>query len=289
MATTNLGAAVVTYPATVWAGNRPTVRITGGTSGAQVTMTDGTLTERRTLDAAGAARFDLYPFIASRVTAGDICGTWAATHGTLSVTLATGQDTAAVSVVWVWGALGVGETAPTERTITYNAAYPMTLDTLGGRYDVAELTDGDTVDGVTVHIIEDGCQAGIYLRWLNARGETCYRRLERMSTTDEVTRKTIAALPLTDTADYSGGYSRGDGVLEDVALRRTVKLGAPYQREAQVAELLTLLAAARCDMYMGDGNWCEVQVLAGNATPTTATLQEFTLTIAVPTAQPQQP
>lgn len=290
MATAALGAATAAYPATAWAGNNPTARVTGSTQGHTITITDGTITESREVDASGKCFFPLYPFIASAVNGGDICGTWAATHGTKSLTLTdtTSNDTVTINVAWVWGGLQLGE-AVTERTITYNANYPMTIDTVAARYDVSQLEDGDTVDGVVVHILTDTCDKGVYLRWLNRRGETCYRLLRIISESDEAARKVLASEPVFDTADYDNGYNRGDGALVSATATHTIALGLPFQRQAQVEELVSLLTAARCDRYMGNGQWQEVRVNAGSFTPKNDTLQTFQVSITIPTIQPQQP
>lgn len=300
----SLGGGVVTHFMRSYAGNHDPIWIEGARAGLVVTLTstrgDNIVSQRRITNGDGEVSFDLFPYIQQLVISdspeGNLCHSVAAVmkeNERLTMTVSDGTTTETIAVQLahaIWGSHEISEYYTREMTAYTGKPWELWYD--GRSYTLSAITELESGDYTfswgylicTLHISNETC--GEYLRWLNHRGEICFK-LFRVKGDSSETQRTAVVAPQQPTVDYdSDGWYKGDGTVQTATNVRTLELEAPFVKAGEVAELRDLLAATCVDRYMGGGMWQRVHVKAGTLEVESAEYQGFGISIVVPTFNP---
>lgn len=134
--------------------------------------------------------------------------------------------------------------------------------------------------------VHDGCDDCVYLRWIDPHGFYRYYLFEKGSTSYKVESAEYVRNDLRLWDDVNGyGYEAG----RNQAFSKTEQLTlvAPLADKDTWANLLTLGSSPRIDAYCGviggKHTWMSVNAQAGTYTQGSEDLEDFTLTIDLPT------
>lgn len=161
---------------------------------------------------------------------------------------------------------------------TFDTTFDLTFSMSGGTY----------TEKIRINIV-DGIDEGVYLRWIDRHGFTCYWLFKRgaeqfqIANGGEYVRNNLLAY------DQSYGYQGGAGRRQAYTRQDTVPLCAPLVDRDTWDFLLDIATSPVVDMFRGykaDGvtpNWQSVTVQAGSYTKAMRTpLQDFALNILLP-------
>ena len=164
----------------------------------------------------------------------------------------------------------------------------LTATTFDDTYDLTfrKIGDGTYTEKVRVNIV-DGMEGGVYLRWINRHGFTCYYlfkagdRLHLVTSSEDIYRNELADY------DEAYGYQYASGHKQTHARQDVLPVCAPLVDRDTWDYLLDAATSPIVDMFMGyDTNgvprWQGVRIQAGTYTKTSATLQDFALNILLP-------
>lgn len=296
------------YSSVAWAFNHPRVTVAGLDPGTLVTATDdpgitNPITIARLAGESGKVVFDLFPFIQQYVHADfeddNLCHTIDRVRyvSALEITVGEGEDaeTYTPEITYCWGSAGVDELNPLNPAeVTAYENMPWTFDVTGSTFERYTLADlgvvGDvgtvTIGGktVTVHVDRDTC--GVYLRWLNHRGELLYHLFRKTGVVYNTNRTPLLQKPLPAVEYDNYRWQGGDGQVDKTDYDESWVLGVSNAQAYDLKNLVTLLPSNYVDMYMGNNRWQRVRVEAANYEPSGGTLQDFEVTIHVPTPNP---
>lgn len=138
---------------------------------------------------------------------------------------------------------------------------------------------------MTVNIRD--CADGIYLRWINKRGEYCYYLFSDGGSSRAVQNGDINLNEFVRTMEFRDNYSAGSGRYSQKNVQKSVKLFAPLVDETTFDMLSELHEALIVDLFMGndsdgDGIWMGVNISPGTFSRTKSVLQDFECTMLYP-------
>lgn len=164
----------------------------------------------------------------------------------------------------------------------------LTATTFDDTYDMTfrKIGDGTYTEKVRINIV-DGMECGVYLRWINRHGFTCYHlfkagdRQHQVTSSEDIYRNELADY------DEDYGYQYASGHKQNHARQDVLPVCAPLVDRETWDYLLDAATSPIVDMFMGyDTNgvprWQGVRIQAGTYTKTSATLQDFALNILLP-------
>lgn len=133
--------------------------------------------------------------------------------------------------------------------------------------------------------VEDDCETGYYLRWIDRHGFYCYELFKK----GEEQRKSIAGSTFTrnDLTAYDDdyGYQGNTGLLQMKSRKDTIPICAPLVDDETWERLYDMATSPCVDLFAGYENglpkWVSVNVVEGSHTKSRAVLQDFVCTIAL--------
>lgn len=192
----------------------------------------------------------------------------------IHVKVATSVASMTFDVTAVWGAIRIGEVFDAPRKVVHFTKFPFTIT----YYDKAikHVGAGDAPSHVTVET--NGCETGVYLRWIDAHG--FYQYWLFSEGTEESSTKDYGEKLLENFYGSTYGYY-GMSRMQGKTTETSKKVCAPLVSQEVFAMLSSVVSSPLVDMYE-DGRWVPIRVKAGKTTNSGAHLQDFEITILLP-------
>lgn len=192
----------------------------------------------------------------------------------ITVNVKTSADEFEFTMTAIWGAMNIGETFNQPRKVTYFTQFPFTVTVFDGsikHLDVSEVPD-------TITVIENDCENGIYLRWIDRHGFYQYWLFQQGTVdnkSDEYGEKLYGNFSDGDYSYYGVGWNQGK------TMEKSFKACAPLVDNDTFNMLLTVHSSPLVDMYV-NSTWVPVNIASVTASDNGENLKDFEITVTMP-------
>lgn len=192
----------------------------------------------------------------------------------IHVKVSTSAASFSFDVTAIWGAMNIGEQFDGPRTVVHFTRFPFTVTMFDGM--IKHVSADDAPDYVT--IIEDDSEDGVYLRWIDRHGFYQYWLFQRG--TNENKSEEFGEKLLDNFYGSQYGYY-GVSRIQGKTMEGTIKACATLVSKDVFSMLLSIHSSPLVDMYT-DGTWVPVGIKADTAVDNGNVLQDFEITIILP-------